>query len=404
MPVAFVPASCETGVFRKDGSNFVAINRNGKGYGYSFSDGTVGNANDTSNAGAVIECGAGVVRVRGQESWGKVAVSETNTLFASDGVMLAGRLMAPPGADRRTPLVVFAHGSEESGWIDHVRDPYQMVGRGIAVFVYDKRGTGLSKGVYTQNLPQLSNDLVAASQEAKRLAQGRYGRFGLFGLSQGGWVAPLAALRAKAEFVGIGYGLAVDIAEQDAAQVSLDLRERGFGEDVVAKGRLLSDITARLVKSGYRDGLDDLAAAQAQFGKEPWFSRIKGGYTGVLLGMSVDQLRDQGIPQLDKLGVDWSLKPMQTLGEIDVPQLWAFGAEDRAAPIALTLERLSALRKQGKDISIYIFPDTEHGMWNYTQAADLSRKRTRIAPGFYDLLADWARGGVEGNYGRAYRR
>lgn len=402
--MAPVAAACETGIFRKDGASFIAITRSNKGYDYSFSDGTVGNANDAS---AVVACGAGAVRVRGQENWAKVAVAETNTVFVSDGVMLAGRLMAPPGADAHTPLVVIAHGSEEGGWIDRARDPYQMVGRGIAVFVYDKRGTGLSKGAYTQNLPQLGNDLVAAAQEAKRLARdqyGGYGRFGLFGLSQGGWVAPLAAVRAKAEFIGIGYGLAVDIAEQDAAQVSLELRERGLGEDVVAKGRMLSDTTARLVKSGYKDGLDELAAAQAQFGKEPWFARIKGGYTGVVLGMSVDDLRTRGIPHLDKLGVDWSLEPVQILAGFDVPQLWAFAGEDRQAPIALTLERLSALRKQGKDISIYIFPDTEHGMWNYVQAADLSRKHTRIAAGFYDLMADWARGGVEGRYGKAERR
>ncbi|MFZ6648630.1 alpha/beta hydrolase family protein [Undibacterium sp. TJN25] len=391
---------CETGIFRKDEATFVAVTKTDKGFNYTFSDGMVGN---TQDANALVECGKNAVLVRAKESWPRVAVSETNTRFESGGVMLAGRLMEPPGAGKNTPLVVYAHGSEGSGWIDRARDPYQMVGRGVSVFVYDKRGTGLSKGEYTQNFPRLADDLVAASREAKRLEEGRFGRFGLFGLSQGGWIAPLASNRAKAEFIGIGYGLVVDIAEQDEAQVTKELRDRNYGNDIIAKGKTVTDITARLVKSGYQDGLDDLAAVQSQFGKESWFFRIKGGYTGVFLGMSVDDLRKNGIPQFAHLDIDWSLNPMQVLSKVDAPQMWVFADEDRQAPGALTLERLSNLRNQGQDLMIYRFPDTDHGMWEYDEAKDGARKRTRIASGFYDLMADWAKGKLDGKYGKAYR-
>lgn len=398
---AFVAAPCETGVYRKDQSAFLSITKAGQGFGYTFSDGLVGN---TQNAETLVVCGNGTVQVRGREVWPKVAIAETNTRFASHGILLAGRLMEAPGAGKQTPLVIYAHGSEESGWIDRARDPYQMVGRGVSVFVYDKRGTGLSEGEYTQNLPRLADDLVAASQSAKKLAEGRYGRFGLLGLSQGGWIAPLAAAPAKAEFLGIGFGLVVDIAEQDAAQVAKQLRDQGYGEDIVVHGKTITDITARVVKSAYKDGLDDLARVQGQYGKEPWFAAIKGGYTGVLLSMPVDELRSKGIPRFDKYDIDWSLKPMQVLSNVKVPQLWALAAEDRQAPVALTVERLSSLRKQGQDITMYLFPDTDHGMRNYTVAADGTRKYTNIAPGFYDLMADWAKGKLDGTYGRAYRK
>jgi pimeloyl-ACP methyl ester carboxylesterase len=399
---AFISAPCETGIFRRDkAADFVAITKTDRGFTYTFNDGVVG---DTRDAKSLVACGKDGVLVNAKEHWPRVAIAATNTQFESNGIMLAGRLMEPPGAGKNTPLVVYAHGSETTGWIDRGRDPYQMLGRGVAVFVYDKRGTGLSKGEYTQNFPRLADDLVAASREAKRLAQGRFGRFGLVGLSQGGWLVPMAAARAKAEFIGVGYGLVVDITEQDAAQVAKELRDRGDGDDIIAKGRTVTDITARLVKSGYKDGLDDLADVQNRFGKEPWFSHIRGGYTGVLLTMSVDDLRTKGTPQFDKLEVDWSLDPLQILSQVDVPQLWALAAEDRQAPIAITVERLSALRKQGRDISIYLFPDTDHGMWNYDQAADLSRKHTRITAGFYDLMADWAKGTVGEKYGNAYRK
>ncbi|CAM3211642.1 alpha/beta hydrolase family protein [Janthinobacterium lividum] len=401
MPDAFSPAPCETGIFRQDQTGFVAVTKGGKGYSYTFSDGTVGN---TQDAGALVVCGEDAVLVSGKGRWPKVALAESNTRFESHGVMLAGRLMEAPGAGKDTPLVVYAHGSEGSGWIDRARDPYQMVGRGVSVFVYDKRGTGLSEGEYTQNFPRLADDLVAASREAKRLAQGRYGRFGLMGVSQGGWIAPLALARAKAQFLGIGYGLVADITEQDAAQVAMELRDKGYGGDVIAKARTATDITARIVKSGYRDGLGDLSAFQQQFGKEPWFSLIKGGYTGVLLGMPADELRKNGIPRFDKLDIDWSLDPVQVVSQVTAPQLWALAEDDRQAPPAVTVERLTALRSQGQAISVYLFPQADHGMRSYAQAPDGTRKPTIITPGFYDLMADWAKGGVHGAYGQAYRK
>jgi dienelactone hydrolase len=391
--------ACTTGIFRKDKADFIAVTKTDKGYSYTFSDGRVGGIGGASS----IACTPDGLLV-GQEHWPRVAVVETDTHFPSGGVLLAGRLMAPPGADARTPLVVYAQGSETTGWIDRARDPYQMVGRGIAVFVYDKRGTGLSKGEYTQNFPRLADDLVAASAEAKRLAAERYGRFGLIGLSQGGWIVPLAAPRAKAEFIGVGYGLVEDIAEEDADQVAKELRERGDGEDVVAKGKIATDITASIARSGYRNGLDELADFQQRYGKEPWFAHIKGAFTGVLLGMPVADLRARGIPQFDKLDIDWSLDSMQIVDRVTVPQLWAFADEDRQAPAARTVQRLSVLRQRGRDIALVFFPDTEHGMYNYVQAPDGTRRHTRIAPGFYDLMADWAKGAVQASYGSAYRK
>lgn len=400
-PDWFRPAPCETGIFRASQAIFVALTKADKGYGYTFSDGVVGN---TQDAGAMVRCGEGAVLVGGKDNWPKVALAESDTRFESNGVMLAGRLIEAPGAGKNTPLVVYAHGSEGSGWIDRARDPYQMVGRGVSVFVYDKRGTGLSRGDYTQNFPRLADDLVAASREARRLADGRFGRFGLVGLSQGGWIVPLAAARARAEFLGIGYGLLIDIAQQDAAQVEMELRNMGYGDDVVAKGRRATDITASIARSGYREGLDELAEFQNQYGKEPWFPRIKGGFTGVVLGMPADALRRHGMPQFDKLDIDWSLDPVQVLSNVDIAQLWAFAEQDRQAPNASTVERLARLRRQGRDIAIYLFPDSDHGMWNYAEAADGSRRHTRLAPGFYDLMADWAKGTLDQQYGKAYRK
>jgi dienelactone hydrolase len=400
-PEAFVAAPCETGIYRKDAATFVAVTKAERGFAYAFSDGVNGYTEGTA---ALLACGKGAVLVRAAEAWPKEAIAETNTRFSAAGALLAGRLMVPPGAGKHTPLVVYAHGSEGSGWIDRARDPYQMVGRGVAVFVYDKRGTGLSEGELSQNLPQLADDLVAASVEAQRLAHGRFGRFGLVGLSQGGWTVPLAATRAHAQFIGIGYGLAVDIAEQDGEQVAKELRDRGYDDDVLAQARTVTDITATIAKSGATQGLAALAEVQARYGKERWFALMKGGYTGVLAAMPAEVLRTQGVPAaFVKLNVDWRQDPVQVLTTLAMPQLWALAGEDRQAPVGQTLARLAALRAQGQPIAVYVFPHADHGMAEYEEAKDFTRKRTRIAPGFYDLMADWAKGELGAAYGAARR-
>lgn len=391
--------ACEVGIYRQDSSRFVSITRSRDGFTYTFDDGSLGEAD---SPGGEVQCGKDSVLVNGSEIWPEVPLRQTSARFPSGDTMLAGRLIEPLGANDTTPLIVHAHGSEPTGWIERGRDPYQMVGRGISVFVYDKRGTGRSGGQYTQNFPLLADDLVAASEEAKRLAASRFGRFGIVGLSQGGWIAPLAADRAQADFIGIGYGLVADIMEEDAAQVQRELRDAGFENDVLKIAREITDITARIAASDYKEGLDELTEIQKRFAEEPWFALMQGSYTGVFLGMPAEELRTNGVPRFNNLDIDWTLNPMNVMRQSKTPQLWILAGEDREAPIELTLERLSILRDEGKDIEIHVFPDTDHGMWEYAQQEDGSREHLRVTPGFYDLMADWARGRISDNYGRAF--
>lgn len=391
---------CEPGIYRADDPEFVVLTRTETGFRYTFSTGIVGQVGENASS---LRCSEEAVLIDGERAWPKVALEETDTVFQSGSARLTGRLIEAPGARANTPLVVYAHGSERRAWIERMADPYQMVGRGISVFVYDKRGTGSSSGEYSQNFPQLAQDLVAASAEAKRLAQGRYGRFGLIGLSQGGWIAPLAASPASADFIGIGYGLAVTMQEEDASQVEKALSDRGYEPEVIRKARELTDITARIVESDFSDGLDDFADFQDQHSQEAWFGDIQGGYTSVLLNIPVAELRENGVPEFDGLNVDWSHRPMDVLREVTAPQLWVLAGEDREAPIAETITRLQALRSGGQAVSIFVFPDTDHGLFEFTESADGSREYTRVAVGYYDLMADWAKGELNGPYGRGTR-
>lgn len=202
-------AACIPGVYRSSQDDFVVLAQVPQiappGLRYLFRNGRRGS---TAAENSPLSCDGEVVKVKqGAAPWRRVAFSETDTSFSSVGTTFVGRLIEPRSTkNAKAPLVVMVHGSERSSAIGGIY-PYALAAQGIAVFVYDKRGTGSSGGEYTQNFELLAEDAGAAFQHARTIAQGRFGRAGFFGGSQGGWVAPLAATKSKADFVAVGFGL-----------------------------------------------------------------------------------------------------------------------------------------------------------------------------------------------------
>ena len=58
------------------------------------------------------------------------------------------------------------HGSERLPAVGNWDDPYLLAAHGIAGFVYDKRGTGLSCGEFTADFRKLAADAAAAARAA----------------------------------------------------------------------------------------------------------------------------------------------------------------------------------------------------------------------------------------------
>ncbi len=179
------------------------------------------------------DCAKGDV-IFGKDSGHKIAFDMSNTAFDSHGTKLVGRLVLPKG-NGKAPVVVLVHGSEHDSALDFYSLQRMFPAQGIGVFVYDKRGTGVSGGVYTQDFDILADDAVAAMREAKRLAGARAGRVGYQGGSEGGWVAPLAANRAPVDFTIVSFGLAVTVLEEDQQSVELDMKFHGHSADDTKK-------------------------------------------------------------------------------------------------------------------------------------------------------------------------
>jgi pimeloyl-ACP methyl ester carboxylesterase len=400
-------AACEQGAYVADrGGDYVVVvpmpDPQGAGQRYLFRDGRRGNTADENAPLACVADGVEIKKSGGSpERWKQLPLTTTDTRFRSVESELAGRLIEPRGSGER-PLVVMVHGSERTSALNSSY-AYSLAAQGITVFVYDKRGTGSSEGEYTQNFDLLAADAAAAFAHAKAMTAGRITRAGYFGGSQGGWVAPLAATHSAADFVAIGFGLVASPIEEDREQMVSEGRELGLDAPAFELIDALSTATSRLVLSGFSQGYDELDKIRSQLSRHPWSQRLHGEYSGEILRLSDDELRRLGRARFDNVELIWNYDSIAALRRVNVPVLWVLAAEDREAPTETTRAALLQLKKAGKPIDVYLFPDTDHGMFEFVANPDGTRKITRITDGYLRLLGDWIKGQVAGKYGRGQK-
>lgn len=344
------------------------------------------------------DCASGTVRF-GSQDGRRIALQMTQTSFAADGVNLVGRLVLPQGA-AKVPIVVLVHGSERNSAREFNALQRLLPALGVGAFVYDKRGTGGSGGVYTQDFTRLAQDAVLAMHEARRLAAGRAGRMGYQGGSQGGWVAPIAASREPVDFVIVSFGLAVSVIDEDQEETALEMRLKGHSPDEIAKALEIASAAEAVFESGFTTGFEALAAVQAKYRNEPWFKDVHGNYTYMFLGKSEAELKAQGAAF--RWGTPFRYDPMPTLSALKTPQLWVLGGQDLEAPSAETSSRLRQLIAQGRPITLAIYPKAEHGMTEFEAEPNGERVSTRFAPGYFTMMRDFAlTGRLAGAYGDA---
>ena len=123
--------------------------------------------------------------------------------FPSGDIRLGYTLDLPSGAGP-FPAIVFGHGSGRATRDEARGLALRLVAAGFAVLRYDKRGVGESTGVYegvgvgnsTRMLGLLADDMAAGVAFLRTRPEIDPRRIGLMGVSQAGWIIPLAAQRA----------------------------------------------------------------------------------------------------------------------------------------------------------------------------------------------------------------
>lgn len=325
----------------------------------------------------------------------RIPVTKTATTFTSIGNTLYGELFAP---EKPRALVVLVFGSGQDSAVVYNYVQHLLPYYGIAAFVYDKRGTGKSNGRFTVDFSELADDALAAVAHARQLLDAPGVPVGLLGESQGGWIAPLAAVRAPADFVIVSYGLAIGPLDEDRYEVMNELRAKQYDASVVAKGRELTDITGRIMLSRFTDGLDDLRKFKAAHADEKWLRDVEGDFTGPLLRSPDEQFTElRALLGFDAI-LDYDAQA--ALRRVRVPMLWIVGGKDTEAPSAPTLEFLRTLQAAPPQLDIAVFPNADHGILEEGEQGGVPFAKQ--SAGYHDLLAHWIRTRtLDGKFGTA---
>ena len=308
----------------------------------------------------------------------RVRIVERPLRWSNAAQQLAGTLLLPATTGTHATVVLSPMST------DAPREAYRQqaeffVSQGLAALIYDKRGVGESKGdVRETGLNDLADDAAAAVRQLKQASGVDPRRIGVWGHSQGGWVAPLAAARsADVAFVIAQSGPSVTAAEQEIYRVETSARNEGLSPDEVAQA---TDYERRLmhwVKTGEgREWLEDAARTQRN---TRWAHLVEF---------------HERLPDLPsrRSQTFWYFDPLPSYAKVKVPMLAIFGDRDAFVPVerSVALLRKALAQAGNRDHQITILDHAAHGLW----ATDLdSSHKAATTAGFhadyFPTLARW---------------
>ena len=146
-------------------------------------------------------------------------MSYTEIFFKNqpDKLKLAGLLFLPEGEGPfQTAIIIHGSGTSRRNSVWYLSVAKYLQNHGIAVLLPDKRGSEKSEGKWLgTSFEELANDTIAASEFVKHQQMFKYASIGLIGMSQGGWIAPVAATKMKdLDFIVSMSGASVTPEEQ----------------------------------------------------------------------------------------------------------------------------------------------------------------------------------------------
>lgn len=274
------------------------------------------------------------------------------------------------------PGVVLVDGSGDGARSDWGGWPEWIADAGAVVLRHDKPGCGGSPGDWRdQTLRDRAEESLAALRVLRTHPAAAGRPAGLYGVSQGGWVALLAAaLQPDAvDFVVCHSGPGTTPAKQERERIEAALRDAGIDAPVLAEAmRWVDDRTHRLLRGEPASSVLD---AQTRFRDRSWYGAVTQSYD------TVGDLRFlAGVLDFD---------PTVAMREVRCPVLALFGGADRFVPAQESLrafaEHLPA-RPAGHGFAV--FPGADHGLFVADPDPDVPR-RAQLAPAYLPTLTDF---------------
>jgi pimeloyl-ACP methyl ester carboxylesterase len=316
-------------------------------------------------------------------------VREEPVRFSNGNIQLAGSLFLPAGSGRH-PAVVLFHGSGPQS-----RDAFTahwFAEQGFAALAYDKRGVGESGGDFNKVAFQdLCGDGLAAIALLKSRSDIDARKIGVWGLSQGGWLGPLAASRSRdVAFVIAVSGPGVSPGEQMIFYYANQLRDQGVSEDAVADASQLRRTVYRYLSTG--GGYEEAKPALAQSRAKPWFAALRSQNDGLFALSDSAIFDDPAMRSRLWFKIEMNYDPREALRKLAVPALFLFGDQDELVPVreSVKIIRETLNGTHTCDFTIKVFPGADHGI--YVKGQDGSRQ---LAPGYLETMKEWTRQKVQ---------
>jgi uncharacterized protein len=303
----------------------------------------------------------------------KQAVTPVESIDVSiqhDGVTLAGTILRPAGQSvKRRPGIVFAHGAGPEGrWANRYLAT-RFAEASFVALITDKRGVGGSSGDWkTSSL----GDLAADAEAGIAFLRGQPGvdptRIGIFGHSQGGWVAPLVAAQdPKTAFVIASSAGGIGLAETEEYSMGNALGVKQLPQAEATEARAF---VHAIVDTAYRGApYDQLAAKVAPFAQRPWYFDP---------------------PPADNYYWSFARKlaafnPSDTWQKVRAPVLLLYGEDDERIPVEPSLAAITvALKADGHGApTTKVFAHVDH---TFRVGGTGWPKR---APGYVEAMIAW---------------
>lgn len=258
-----------------------------------------------------------------------------------DGVALAASY-SPAGDTAMVALHGAGEGTRDGLLYDHLHRLLPPLG--IGVLTFDRRGEGGSTGDASRGRFEVQVADALAVLDAIDIE-----RVGLWGYSQGGWIAPLAASRSdRVAFLVLVASTGVTPSEQMRYATAAQLRLAGHGEDVVSRALDLRTRFEDWVHGRGRERGEALTADLLAALDEDWFGAL---YLPPTL------LDEEGCALwIEEMDFD----PRPSFAEVRVPTISFYGEADSWSPVLPSVEAWHEAR--GDEVAIVVIPDAEHDL------------------------------------------
>jgi pimeloyl-ACP methyl ester carboxylesterase len=309
-----------------------------------------------------------------------------NIQFKNGEVHLSGTVYFPGGGGDQVPAVVALHDASiptrESALYRHLREG--LPGMGVAVLIYDRRGSGASSGTLQGvDYETLADDAIAGQNALAKLPRIDPKKIGFWGLSQGGWLAVLAAERSKSAAFAISVSAPLVTPEQQMEFATTNLLTiRGYSQESIDQM-----LETRKAWSGYLTGANSRDAAVEALRKvdmQPWFQFT---FMPRASELATDQTRDS---MRRKMNYD----PVAPVRQLKIPLLFIYGGSDPWVPVERSVQQLRLLMHGKGNIHYAVVSNASHEMMFIERdpmafGEKAMKESAPQAPEYFIVMASW---------------